>query len=106
MRPMSLPPLDLKGLGRAPSPSADEAMKILDKRLDIAVVFTDIQMPGSMDGLKLARSVRGRWPPIKIVATSGLVHVTESDLPEGGRFLPKPYSPAQVTGVLRELTGV
>ncbi len=86
--------------------NADEAIEILERRPDIAVVFTDIQMPGSMDGLKLARSVRGRWPPIKIVATSGLVHVTESDLPEGGRFLPKPYSPAQVTGVLRELTGV
>ncbi len=85
--------------------NADEAIEILERRPDIAVVFTDIQMPGSMDGLKLARSVRGRWPPIKIVATSGLVHVTESDLPEGGRFLPKPYSPAQVTGVLRELTG-
>jgi len=86
--------------------NADEAIEILERRPDIAVIFTDIQMPGSMDGLKLARSVRGRWPPIKIVATSGLVHVTESDLPEGGRFLPKPYSPAQVTGVLRELTGV
>jgi CheY-like chemotaxis protein len=85
--------------------NADEAIEILERRCDIAVVFTDIQMPGSMDGLKLARAVRGRWPPIKIVATSGLVHVTETDLPEGGRFLPKPYSPGQVTGVLRELTG-
>jgi len=66
--------------------NADEAIKILEQRRDIAVVFTDIQMPGSMDGLKLARAVRGRWPPIKIVATSGLVHVTETDLPEGGRF--------------------
>jgi CheY-like chemotaxis protein len=60
-------------------------------------------MPGSMDGLKLARAVRGRWPPIKIIATSGHVHIGETDLPEGGRFLPKPYSSGQVTGVLREL---
>jgi CheY-like chemotaxis protein len=67
------------------------------------VVFTDIQMPGAMDGLKLARAVRGRWPPIRIIATSGHVRVGETDLPEGGRFLPKPYSPRQVTGVLREL---
>jgi CheY-like chemotaxis protein len=58
-----------------------------------------------MDGLKLARAVRGRWPPIKIVATSGHIRVAETDLPEGGRFLPKPYSPTQVTGVLREMTG-
>jgi CheY-like chemotaxis protein len=84
--------------------NADEAIEVLETRSDITVVFTDIQMPGSMDGLKLARAVRGRWPPIKIIATSGRLNVGEMDLPEGGRFLPKPYSPAQVTGVLRELT--
>jgi CheY-like chemotaxis protein len=84
--------------------NADEAIEILEGRRDITIVFTDIQMPGSMDGLKLARAVRGRWPPIKIVATSGHLTVGETDLPEGGRFLPKPYSPVQVTGVLRELT--
>ena len=49
--------------------NADEAMEILKVRLDITVVFTDVQMPGSMDGLKLAAAIRGRWPPIKIVAT-------------------------------------
>ncbi len=64
--------------------NADQAIEILEARRDITVVFTDIQMPGSMDGLKLARAVRGRWPPIKIVATSGRVHVGETDLP-GGR---------------------
>src|SRR3954463_15366963 len=85
--------------------NADEAIEILETRRDITVVFTDIQMPGSMDGLKLARAVRGRWPPIKIVATSGRVNIAESDLPEGGRFLPKPYNQAQVTGLLREVTG-
>ena len=84
--------------------NADQAIEILESRRDITVVFTDIQMPGSMDGLKLARAIRGRWPPIKIVATSGRTNVREPDLPEGGRFLPKPYSPLQVAGVLRELT--
>src|ERR1700682_1954007 len=84
--------------------NADEAVAILEARLDIAVVFTDIQMPGSMDGLKLARAVRNRCRPIHIVATSGLVDVRTGDLPEGGRFLPKPYSPAQIIGTLRELT--
>jgi CheY-like chemotaxis protein len=84
--------------------NADRAIEVLEARRDITVVFTDIQMPGSMDGLKLARAVRGRWPPIKIVATSGRPNVGELDLPEGGRFLPKPYSHAQVTRVLRELT--
>jgi CheY-like chemotaxis protein len=84
--------------------NADEAIVILEDRLDITVVFTDIQMPGSMDGLKLAAAIRGRWPPIKIVATSGLVDVRQDDLPEGGRFLPKPYSPEQIVRTLRELT--
>ena len=83
--------------------NADQAIEILEKRLDITVVFTDVQMPGSMDGLKLAQAVRGRWPPIKIIATSGHVHVKEGDLPEGGRFLPKPYLPHQITGALRDL---
>src|SRR6201985_1847277 len=59
--------------------SADEAIAILERRLDITVVFTDIQMPGTMDGLKLAAAVRDRWPPIKIVATSGHVTLDEDD---------------------------
>jgi len=84
--------------------NADQAIEVLEARPDITVVFTDIQMPGSMDGLKLARAVRGRWPPIKIMATSGRLNVDAIDLPEGGRFLPKPYSRAQVACVLRELT--
>jgi CheY-like chemotaxis protein len=83
---------------------ADEAIAILEVRADIHVVFTDIQMPGSMDGLTLARFVRGRWPPIKIVATSGFVNVSKDDLPEGGRFVPKPYRPEYVVATLRELT--
>ena len=83
--------------------SADEAISILERRMDIAVVFTDIQMPGSMDGLKLAAAVRDRWPPIMIVATSGHVKLGIDDLPEGSRFLPKPYSPAEITKTLHQL---
>jgi two-component system, response regulator PdtaR len=85
--------------------SADEAVVILQDRPDITVVFTDIQMPGSMDGLKLAAAIRDRWPPIKIVATSGLLKIGEDDLPAGSRFLPKPYNARQIVGALRELTG-
>jgi CheY-like chemotaxis protein len=85
--------------------NADEAIGILEVRFDITIVFTDIQMPGSMDGLKLAAAIRGRWPPIKIVATSGLVRVGKDELPEGGRFLPKPYNAAQIASTLRELAG-
>ena len=84
--------------------NADQAIAILEVRPDIHVIFTDIQMPGSMDGLKLARFVRGRWPPIKIVATSGFVSVGKDDLPEGSHFLTKPYQPAQIVATLRKLT--
>jgi CheY-like chemotaxis protein len=82
--------------------SADEAIRILECRSDIRVVFTDIQMPGSMDGLKLAHTVRNRWPPIRIIVTSGRELATERDLPEGGRFFAKPYDPIQICGALRE----
>src|SRR6266436_7505798 len=97
--------IEAAGFEAVEAANADEAIEILESRRDIGVVFTDIQMPGSMDGLKLARAVRGRWPPIKIIATSGHAHVSEIELPEGGRFLPKPYGPTDVAGVLREVTG-
>jgi len=84
---------------------ADQAIEILEVRPDIHVMFTDLEMPGSMDGLKLAHAVRGRWPPIKIIATSGRVNVRTTDLPDGGRFLPKPYGPEEIVGTLRELVG-
>lgn len=69
----------------------------------ISLSYSPIQMTGSMDGLKLAAAVRDRWPPILIVATSGHVKLGPGDLPEGGRFLPKSYSPAEITKTLREL---
>jgi CheY-like chemotaxis protein len=85
---------------------ADEAIALLEARTDIHVVFTDIQIPGSMDGLKLAHAIKGRWPPVKIIATSGKIKPGDDDLPEGGRFVPKPYTSTAVTGTLRELVGV
>lgn len=84
--------------------NADESIAILEVRSDITVLFTDIQMPGSMDGLKLAAAVKTRWPPIKIMATSGLANVRLDDLPPGGRFIPKPYNSAHLAAALHELT--
>ena len=83
--------------------NADEAIAIIEADPNIHVVFTDVQMPGSMDGLRLARFIKHRWPPIKIVATSGRVRVSKSDLPEGSVFVPKPYSPELIISALREL---
>ena len=82
---------------------ADEAICALETRSDIRVVFTDVQMPGPMDGLKLAQVVRDRWPPVALLVTSGKTPVTASDLPRGARFLPKPSFPLQVEMTLREL---
>lgn len=91
------------GFGVVEASNADEAIGILEVRLDITIVFTDIQMPGSMDGLKLAAAIRGRWPPIRIIATSGNVKVGAGDLPEGGRFLKKPYTRKVILDAIAEL---
>jgi DNA-binding NtrC family response regulator len=72
--------------------NADEAISILERRCDVRVVVTDIQMPGSMDGLKLAGIIGDRWPPIALIVTSGRILVGQQDLPARGRFLPKPYN--------------
>jgi CheY-like chemotaxis protein len=82
---------------------ADEAIRILESRNDIRAVFTDVQMPGSMDGLRLARVVRSRWPPVALIVTSGQTNVADAHLPAGGRFLRKPYEAAHVGAVLHQL---
>ena len=69
--------------------SADAAIAILEARSDIHLVFTDIDMPGSMDGLKLAACVRDRWPPIHIIITTGKARPRE--IPANALFIPKPY---------------
>jgi two-component system, response regulator PdtaR len=92
------------GFGVLEAADADEAIHILETRPDITVIFTDIEMPGSMNGIRLAHAVRDRWPPIKIIATSGHYGFREGDLPTGGRFLPKPYTLWQISEALREAT--
>jgi CheY-like chemotaxis protein len=83
--------------------NADEAIRALETRGDIRAVFTDVQMPGQMDGIKLAEVIRDRWPSVALLVTSGKGQVLESELPIGGRFLAKPYLPFQIETVLREL---
>jgi CheY-like chemotaxis protein len=82
--------------------NADEAIGILENRHDIRIVFTDIHMPGSMDGLKLAHAVRNRWPPIKLIVTSGHAIVPGNALPKGGRFFGKPYRPSEIILALHD----
>jgi two-component system, response regulator PdtaR len=80
--------------------NADEAIRILEARKDIRIVFTDIDMPGSMDGLKLAHAIRKRWPPIELIITSGHVDPDEKEIPERGRFFPKPYRDQEIISTL------
>ena len=82
--------------------NADEAIAILEARKDIRIVFTDITMPGSMDGLKLARAIRDRWPPIELILTSGHCDVPESDIPERGLFFSKPYRDQEIVSALQK----
>jgi CheY-like chemotaxis protein len=70
---------------------ADEAIALLESRSDIDLVFTDVQMPGTMDGIKLSHHIRNRWPPVKLVVASGKAIIEEGSLPTGSRFFPKPY---------------
>lgn len=83
--------------------SADDAIAILEQCAEIGLVFTDVQMPGSMDGLKLAAAVRDRWPGIGIIATSGQFTVLEQQLPPDSRFLPKPYRRERIGLLIEEV---
>jgi DNA-binding NtrC family response regulator len=83
--------------------NADDAMAILEARADVRIVFTDIQMPGSMDGLKLAHAIRHRWPPVVIIVTSGQVRPIGGMIPENVPFLSKPYEAATLSELLVRL---
>jgi two-component system, response regulator PdtaR len=95
--------IDDAGFQVVEADNADDALEILEANSNIHIVFTDIQMPGSIDGLKLAKFVKDRWPPIKIVATSGRFKVDTADLPKDVVFVPKPYDPDHLVATLREL---
>ncbi|MCF1472981.1 response regulator [Agrobacterium vitis] len=82
---------------------ADEAIRILESRDDVDLVFTDVQMPGTMDGIKLSHYIRGRWPPVKLIIASGAAILEESMLPGGSRFFSKPYDELTITEAMAQL---
>ena len=88
------------GFATVEAANAAEAMTILERRDDIRVVFTDIRMPGDMDGLELAHTVRDRWPPTIIVICSGNEPPSKDDLPSGVTFMPKPCSGPKIDELL------
>ncbi|HSI39082.1 MAG TPA: response regulator [Xanthobacteraceae bacterium] len=82
---------------------ADEALRILESRTDIDLVFTDVQMPGTMDGIRLSHHIRERWPPVKLMVTSGNQIPKESSLPSGSRLFSKPYNDRAITDEMARL---
>ena len=83
--------------------NADEAIVLLETRPEICLVFTDIQMPGSMDGLKLVSAIRKRWPPVQLIVTSGRYHADDLTLPPDVAFISKPYDWAGVRSRIPQL---
>ncbi|MPR10711.1 response regulator [Microvirga tunisiensis] len=85
--------------------NADEALILLESRHDVRLVFTDVNMPGALNGFALARIVDMRFPGIKVIVTSGLARPGIGDLPKGKRFLPKPYAPSALITMVQEMLG-
>jgi CheY-like chemotaxis protein len=85
--------------------NADEALILLESRHDVRLVFTDVNMPGSLNGFALARIVDMRFPGIEVIVTSGLARPGVGDLPKGKRFLPKPYAPSALITMVQEMLG-
>lgn len=82
---------------------ACEALETVQKRDDIGVLFTDIEMPGGMNGLELARRVSHAHPDMRLILTSGAVRVDPREIPLHGAFLSKPYSTDTVASTIRRL---
>jgi CheY-like chemotaxis protein len=83
--------------------NADKAIQILEENPAIRILFTDVDMPGTMDGLKLAAAVRDRWPPIRIVVASGLRKINMDALPDNSRFFSKPYNVNEIAATMRSM---
>jgi two-component system, response regulator PdtaR len=95
--------LEDAGFDVVPAGDAAQAIEILNRRSDIRVLFTDVQMPGPVDGVELARQVNQRWPHVLLLITSGAARPGEADIADHGHFLAKPYTPDQVVKEIDDL---
>ena len=96
------------GLCALEAANADDALRTLEQRDDVAVVFTDIDMPGSTDGVGLSRIVRERWPQIELLIATGKAVPAAASLPHGVELFTKPYAHGRVgdwiTGAVQRVT--
>ena len=90
------------GLRLYEAADADEALEVIAEHPDIGLVFTDIDMPGAMDGLKLVQRIHKLWPKIELIVTSGRERLLDRQLPDHGSFLPKPYQPSKLVELVIE----
>jgi CheY-like chemotaxis protein len=95
--------LEREGFSVLRAANVREALDVLNQRSGIRAVFTDIQMPGGLDGIDLARHLAGWRPDIAVLVTSGRSYAAPGDLPATSRFIPKPYMPRAVARILREM---
>ena len=95
--------LEENGFRVLKAPNADKALELLEAHNEIQLIITDIDMPGSMDGLRLAAAVSDRWPPTRIILVSGHRMVGVADIPDGSLFFSKPYRHADILSSMREL---
>jgi CheY-like chemotaxis protein len=84
---------------------ATEALEVLADHPEIGLLFTDINLPGDMNGLALTAKVHQLRPDVELVVTSGGMMVADSDLPDHGTFLPKPYSPGVLVRMVEAKLG-
>ena len=85
--------------------NSEEAIAIFEAGVGVAVLFTDVNMPGDLDGLDLARLVHQRWPNVRLLVTSGGAKAGPDDVPDEGRFIAKPYSLDRMCSMVDELVG-
>lgn len=92
------------GYGVVEVSSAREALAAIESDSSIGIVFTDIHMPGAMDGLEMSHVARKRWPPIRFLIVSGHRKLEPNQLPSGSKFFAKPYDMSEITEALGRLT--
>jgi DNA-binding response OmpR family regulator len=95
--------LEENGFSVLEAENTEAALKVLESRPDVKLLFTDVQMPGSLNGMELAREVHARWPHVLLVITSGRERPTRAEIPDDGRFVAKPYNAEELLGQVKDL---
>ena len=104
LRMMAVDLVEDAGFEAVEAGNATDALHILESRPDIHIVFSDIDLPRGMDGMKLAALVRNRWPPIHLILTSGKARPPTEEMPAGGLFFSKPYKEREIVAAMHRLS--